>query len=122
VVTELSDEWQFAYKYAFEYLRDSVLKLLLQTYSDLAKNLKLAYLLPVGQVVHIDAIPRHTLKSKYLALKLNATKVYRRHKLMFAIYGETRFKRACILKLSLRLRVITLVAPACPYTLPQVDI
>jgi len=74
LVTELSDEWQFAYKYAFEYLRDSGVKLLLTTYfGDLAKNLKLAYSLPVAGV-HIDAI-RAPHEVEILAAKLNANQV-----------------------------------------------
>ena len=74
LVTELSDEWQFAYKYAFEYLNDSGVKLLLTTYfGDLAKNLKLACALPVAGV-HIDAI-RAPHEVEILAAKLNANQV-----------------------------------------------
>jgi 5-methyltetrahydropteroyltriglutamate--homocysteine methyltransferase len=54
LVTELDKEWQLAYKYAYQYLANSPVKLLLTTYfGTLADNLKTVATLPVAGI-HID--------------------------------------------------------------------
>ena len=56
LVTELSDEWQQALKTAYDFFKQSSLKLLLATYfGELQENLSLACTLPVDGL-HIDAI------------------------------------------------------------------
>lgn len=56
LVTELSAEWQIAYKYAYEVLRDRRVKLLLTSYfGELAANRDLVSQLPV-EGVHLDAV------------------------------------------------------------------
>ncbi|MFC4701296.1 5-methyltetrahydropteroyltriglutamate--homocysteine S-methyltransferase [Glaciecola siphonariae] len=69
LVTELSPQWQFAYKYAYEVLKHAQVKLLLTTYfGDLGDNYKLVCELPVAGI-HVD-LTRAQIDASALADRL----------------------------------------------------